>query len=102
MNSFLQNKITAIQQLCASLSIKKLYVFGSVVSNDFTNDSDVDFLVTFKDNISSEEYTNSYFEFQYKVRAILNRNVDLITEKTLSNPFFIESVEKTKKLIYEV
>lgn len=83
------------------MRVKSLYVFGSAVSNNFTTESDVDFLISFKDDISTEEYTNSYFELHYKLREILNRNIDLITEKALSNPFFIKSINETKELIYE-
>lgn len=102
VNNFLKNKISKIKELCSSLNIKTLYVFGSVVSADkFTENSDVDFLISFKDGISSEEYTNNYFELQHKLRALLNRNIDIITEKTLSNPFFVENINKTKQLIYE-
>jgi hypothetical protein len=31
---------------------------------------------------------------------LFSRPVDLVTEKSLSNPFFIESLNQTKTLIY--
>ncbi len=82
--------------------MKRLCAFGSAVSGDFTEDSDIDFLISFVENISVEEYTNNYFELQYRLRDLLKREVDLMTERTLSNPYFIESVNKSKRLIYEV
>ncbi|HAZ04328.1 MAG: nucleotidyltransferase [Bacteroidetes bacterium GWF2_42_66] len=101
MQKILENKITDIQKLCLALGVKRLYVFGSVVSENFRDDSDVDFLISFVENLSVEQYTDNYFALQYKLRDLLKRNIDLVTESTLSNPYFIESINETKKLIYE-
>jgi predicted nucleotidyltransferase len=48
------------------------------------------------------EYADTYFEFANKLEDVLNRPVDLVTEKSLGNPFFIESINKTKTLIYGI
>lgn len=78
-----------------------MYAFGSVVTDNFSDDSDIDFLFSFFDNLTVEEYTNNYFAFQYQLREIFDREIDLVTERTLSNPYFIESINETKELIYE-
>ena len=78
-----------------------MYAFGSVVSGRFRDDSDIDFLISFNDDLSIEQYTDNYFSLQYKLRNLFNRNIDLVTERTLSNPYFIESINETKHLIYE-
>lgn len=77
-----------------------MYVFGSVNTDLFTANSDIDFLITFQKDISIEEYTNNYFELQYRLRALFNRNIDLVTENSLSNPYFIQSIEQSKQLLY--
>ena len=87
--------------ICKSLKIKKFYFFGSVLSDRFSNESDVDVLISFLDNISIEEYTDNYFELHYQLRALFNREVDVVTENSLTNPFFIENINKSKLLIYE-
>ncbi len=87
--------------LCKSLGIKKMNIFGSSVSNKFTDNSDIDFLILFSEELSIDEYTENYFKLHYKLRKIFNRNIDIVTEQTLSNPFFIESINNTKELIYE-
>ncbi len=101
MQSILENNIDNLKAICQSLKIKRLYAFGSAVSGNFTEDSDIDFLISFVENISIEEYTNNYFELQYRLRDLLKREIDIVTERTLSNPYFIESLNESKKLIYE-
>ncbi len=101
MQNILENNIENLKAICQSLKIKRLYAFGSAVSGNFTDKSDIDFLISFAENISIEEYTNNYFELQYKLRDLLKREIDLVTERTLSNPYFIESINESKKLIYE-
>ncbi len=101
MNTILQDKKNDLIQLCQELKIKRLYAFGSVVSGNFRDDSDIDFLISFLDELSFEEYADNYFSLHYKLREIFNREIDIVTERSLSNPYFIESVNETKSLIYE-
>jgi len=101
MQSILSKNIEELKKLCSLFKIKRLHAFGSIVSNKFNSESDVDFLIAFEDNISIEQYTDNYFSFHYKLKELFNRKVDLITEKSLKNPYFIESIDESKKLIYE-
>ncbi len=101
MQKILENNLENLKSICLSLGVNRLYVFGSVVSDSFREDSDIDFLISFTDNLSIEQYTENYFALQYKLRDLFNREIDIVTERTLSNPYFIESIEETKELIYE-
>lgn len=101
MQPILEKRKEDLKSLCKALKIKRLYVFGSVVSEKFNDNSDIDFLISFADNLSVEEYTNNYFSLHYKLRELFNREIDIVTERTLSNPYFIESINETKELIYE-
>lgn len=100
MNPILINKLTEIQELCRQYKVSSMYAFGSVNTDSFTPTSDIDFLIAFEKDISIEEYTDNYFELQYRLRALFNRNIDLVTENSLSNPYFIQSIEQTKQLLY--
>ncbi len=102
MQKLLENKLDDLKTLCSLLGVKRMYAFGSVVSDDFNSESDIDFLISFADKLSVEEYTNNYFTLHYKLQELFNRKIDLLTERTLSNPYFIESVDESKQLIYEV
>ena len=96
-----ENKKKDLDKVCKTLDIKRLYVFGSAVSNNFREDSDIDFLISFSDKLSIKEYTNNYFTLHYKLRELFKREIDIVTERTLTNPYFIESINETKVLLYE-
>ena len=101
MQQLIENKKNELTNICKALSIQRMNVFGSAVSNKFEEDSDIDFLILFSEKLSIDEYTENYFELHYKLRKLFNREIDIVTERTLSNPYFIESINKTKELIYE-
>jgi predicted nucleotidyltransferase len=101
MQKILENKIKDLQIIFSTLGVKRLYAFGSVVSDKFNTESDIDFLISFGDKLSIEEYTNNYFSLHYKLQDLFKRKIDLVTERTLSNPYFIESIDESKQLIYE-
>jgi predicted nucleotidyltransferase len=99
MNPIFQERIDEIKEICLAFKVRDLYSFGSVNTLTFKDDSDIDLLISFKD-ILIEEYTNNYFELHYKFEELFKRPVDLITENSLSNPYFIKSIDQTKTLIY--
>lgn len=101
MQQILKNKMQELRSLCLALGVRKLYVFGSAVSDDFRDDSDIDFLISLSDDLTTEQYTDNYFTLQYKLRELFHREIDIVTERALSNPYFIESIDETKELIYE-
>jgi uncharacterized protein len=100
MQALIQNNLTQIQTILQSLKIKRCYVFGSASRGNFDDQSDIDLLLSFDDELSAEEYTHNYFELHYQLRALLHREIDIVTERTLSNPYFIQEINRSKELIY--
>jgi predicted nucleotidyltransferase len=96
---FIEDKKAELAQLCKIYDVKTMYVFGSVCTDRFNENSDIDILIAFND-IPIDRYTDNYFELHYKLEALLGRKIDLLTENSLSNPYFIESIEETKHLLY--
>ncbi len=80
--------------------IKNAYVFGSVLTNKFNEDSDVDFLVTIQENLDPVEAGGHLWDLTYELEDLLKRKIDLITEKSLKNPYFIKELNETKFSIY--
>ena len=80
-------------------SVKTLYAFGSVVSDQLTDKSDVDFIVDF-DTIDLQDYADNYFDFKFSLQDILKRPIDLIEEKAIKNPYFKQAVNNQRKLVY--
>jgi len=99
MNKLIQDKMKELTDLCLRLDIQSMYLFGSACTANFNEKSAIDILISFKE-IPIDTYTDNYFELHYRLEELFNRKVDLITERSLSNPYFIESVEETKLLLY--
>lgn len=99
MLTLIENHKTELQRLCEKYDIKTMYVFGSATTDTFNKNSDIDILISFKE-IPFDKYTDNYFELHEELEKLFERKVDLLTEKSLSNPYFIQSVEKTKQLLY--
>ena len=76
-----------------------MYLFGSANTGNFNKESDIDILISFQE-LPFEQYTDNYFEIHEALETLFNRKVDLITERSLSNPFFIQSIDQTKHLLY--
>jgi predicted nucleotidyltransferase len=79
----------------------RAYVFGSALTNCFNEKSDVDFLVSFNNNLDPLEKGELWWDLHDTLRDFLQREIDLVTENSLKNPYFIKELENTKKLIYE-
>lgn len=99
MQGLIKDKLKDLKKLCQDYHIKTMHLFGSVCTDKFNDESDIDLLISFKD-ISIDKYTDNYFELHYKLEKLFNRKIDLLTENSLSNPYFIESIEETKQLLY--
>ena len=98
MNLIEQN-ISKISRLCESHKVRYLYAFGSVLTNKFSENSDVDLIVDFND-VDLLKYADNYFDFKFSLEDILKRPIDLLEEKAIRNPYFKKSVDNQKKLIY--
>jgi hypothetical protein len=99
MNRIISDNIDKIRALCLNHNVKSLFAFGSVCTDKFNNSSDIDLLISFN-SMEYGDYADNYFLVADKFEKIFHRSVDLVTDKSLSNPFFIDSVNQTKTLIY--
>jgi uncharacterized protein len=100
MQTLLLDNMDKIRALCMTHNVKNLFAFGSVCTDRFDDRSDVDLLVTFNP-MDFGDYADTYFELAENFEKLFNRPVDLITDKSLNNPYFIKSVNQTKTLLYE-
>lgn len=100
MRDIIEKNRKNLIEYCQKYDVDKLYAFGSICTDDFTDKSDIDLLVSFKD-ISIEKYTDNYFLLHELFEKLFKRPIDLVTERSLSNPFFIKVLNKTKTVIYE-
>lgn len=89
----------ALKKLCTIYNVEKMYLFGSALNSNFNKESDIDLLVKFK-NIELSKYFDNYIDFKEKLELLFGREVDLVEEQTLKNPILINSINKSKELIY--
>ena len=99
MNSILKNQLDTIRSLCERYRVKTLYAFGSVLTPNFDTHSDIDLLVDFLDQ-DALQYASNYFQFKFELEKLFNRKIDLLEERALKNPYFIENINPKKQLLY--
>lgn len=96
---FLNNYLSSITALCKRHKVKKLFVFGSVLTNKFTDKSDIDLVVDFE-NIPVEDYADNYFSLKDALSAMFHRDIDLLEDKAIRNPILRRNIDNSKLLIY--
>ena len=89
-----------IERVCRRLPVKRLGLFGSALSQNFSHSSDVDVLVIF-DSSENIDLFDKYFELKEQLEEIFKREVDLVVDRKFKNPVLRESIDRTRIVIYE-
>jgi uncharacterized protein len=84
---------------CREFNVSRLDAFGSVARGTASPQSDVDFLVEFRD--PQESPAKRFFGLLHRLEDALGCQVDLLTAGSLRNPYFRARVLKEKVAIYE-
>lgn len=100
MQAVIQQKLPEIVQILKAHKVRRAYLFGSAATGRFHDDSDVDFLVTFQ-RVPFGEYAENYWSLEDALQDLLHRKVDVVVEKTLTNPYLIKRINQTRIPIYE-
>lgn len=103
MIELIKHNLDIIKDVCKQHHVKSLYLIGSAADESkFSESSDIDLLYRFKKNeIKEMEYADNYFDLLFRLQEILKRKVDLVPEEKLRNPYFINSINKQKLMLYE-
>ncbi len=75
-------------------------LFGSAAKDSMKEDSDIDFLVEFSDQIDVLHYADNYFSFLEKLEKLMGKKIDLVSKKSLKNPILIEEIDRSKVDLY--
>ena len=92
-------RLPQVQQILQEHKVETAYAFGSVCTDRFGPDSDIDLLVNFK-KIPFGEYAENFWSLEESLAALLGREVDIVVEKNLRNPYFIKVMNQTRTPIY--
>jgi len=100
MHETLHEHTQAIGELCRKFNVATLDAFGSAVTGEFDERrSDFDFVVAFK-HTPIELLSAQYFGFLSALEQLLERPVDLLTERSIANPFLKKSIEDSRIRLY--
>ena len=92
-------KAEQIRELCRRHGVRELYVFGSVLRDDFASTSDIDLAVVFsRDGVAGS--FDQYFDFRGDMEQLLGRPIDLVCMASIRNSVLQRELEETKRLIY--
>lgn len=101
MNPIVSDRLDAIAAIARKHGVTRLFLFGSALSHDFDRQrSDLDFLVEFQTK-SPSDHANSYFGLMEDLEKLFGVPIDLIEPGPISNPFFREEIERTRRPVYE-
>ena len=89
--------IVQIREICEANDVAELLLFGSILTDEFRPDSDVDFLVTFLPDASISLFDLA--GLQIELADLLGRNVDLGVKRTLK-PAIRDEVLLMAQVIY--
>ncbi|MFG6385495.1 MAG: nucleotidyltransferase domain-containing protein [Muribaculaceae bacterium] len=97
----IETNLQRIIEICRRFHVRKLWVFGSILTPRFSDESDIDLCVDFDwDKISLLDSANNFFGFMYALEELLGRKIDLTDDSAVRNPYFREELNETRQLIY--
>jgi predicted nucleotidyltransferase len=88
-----------LAEFCRRRGILRLSLFGSVLRDDFGQDSDVDVLVLLREDAGLSTF--DFIEIRDELSAMFGREVDLLDEGGLRNPFRRREILRTRRVLYD-
>ncbi|GEM_PF-530277 len=96
MNSLVESNLSEIKDVMRTYGVIRAYLFGSAALGNMSDDSDVDFMVIFNPDLSYTEYGNNYFQLIYALQKLLKKDVDIVAEETITNPYLLQRINSQK------
>jgi predicted nucleotidyltransferase len=101
MQSFLQKHLPEITRILRKHRVQRAYAFGSACRSDFTEDSDIDLLIAFEEDLDPVAYGTHYFSALDELEQLLQHPIDLVTERSVQTPSLRRKLAQTRQVIYE-
>lgn len=87
-----------IIRICRKYNVKRLAIFGSAVSDDFKDSSDIDFLLELD---KAKDGLKRYMNIKFELEDLFNRSVDIIMPKAIKNNRIKDYIFSNIKDVYE-
>ena len=90
--------LDALDSFCRKWRVQELALFGSVLREDFSPESDVDVLVTFDPEAPWRLW--NIIAMREELEHLLGRRVDLVEKDAIRNPFRRREILRTCQVIH--
>ena len=101
MNAAVVERAVELDQLCRRYGVLRLDLFGSAATGRYRpEESDLDFVVEFQP-LPAAAYADAYFGLLEALERLFGQPVDLVVGTAIKNPYFRQSLEETRTLVYE-
>lgn len=102
IHTSIQSLMPQVIALFKKHRIKNAYLFGSALNENFNESSDVDILVNMEEGLDPIEAGGHLWDLEDDLQLVFNRPIDLLTERSLKNPYFIKQISSNRILIYGI
>ncbi|MFH1370426.1 MAG: nucleotidyltransferase domain-containing protein [Planctomycetota bacterium] len=101
MIAIVEQNLETLKELCRRYRVLRLELIGSALTGEKFDqkESDIDFLVEFQP-LKEGEYADTYFGLLEGLESLFNRHVDLVMVRAVKNPYFLEAINKSRKVLY--
>jgi predicted nucleotidyltransferase len=100
MAIFIEEKNEKITATCFRYGIKRLFVLGSALRDDFRpGESDIDLLFEFGP-LEVTRLFHSCLEAREAFRQILQTDKDLVIQDVAKNKIILEEIDRTRRILY--
>ena len=96
MDKHVASHLESVKHLLQRFGVERAYLFGSAAKGTMRHDSDVDFVISFPNNMHYTTYANNYFDLADALETLLSRKVDVLTENSIKNPYLRQSIDQHK------
>ncbi len=96
MEKLIEKNLEQIRRILKAHDVEDAYLFGSAAKGTMNSGSDIDFLIRFSADKDVIKYAENYFDLMYSLQGLLNREVELLEESTISSPYLLQSINSNK------
>lgn len=100
MIDLVESRRGEVADLCRRHRVRKLELFGSAAGQGFDPaQSDVDLLVEFE-SMPPSAHSRAYFGLWFALQDLFDRQVDLVEASAVTNPFFRQAIDSSRRVLY--
>jgi predicted nucleotidyltransferase len=96
LEKLVEQYLPEIKALMRKHGVESAYLFGSAAKGTMTEKSDIDFIIRFPESMHFTTYADNYFALADQLELLLKKKVELVTEKTLKNPYLLQVINQSK------